>query len=153
MEDFKAYKINNSYPNKCYQTILKKYGSKVSKIGYSYVMKLNEQAPMLLSLNIGIKNKCITLVFPIHTKMTKDKPICALKFHYMFDKHEFSFIYYEKREDCGYNRHSWSSYKSDDKINTNEIILNVSNIIDESHTIVYGEIIEPCELSLQDLML
>ncbi|WP_283697537.1 hypothetical protein [Clostridium perfringens] len=154
MEKFKDYKINNRYPNKYYQTISKKYGRKVSKIGYPYVMKLNEQVPMVLNLNIGIKDKCVTLVFPIHTKMTKDKPICALKFHYMFDKHEFYFISYEKAKDFGYHQHLWSSYKAEDKINKpNEIILNVSNIINDSHTLVYGEIIEPYELSLQDLIL
>lgn len=153
MEEFKDFKINNRYPNKYYQTISKKYDRKISKLGYPYVMKLNEQAPMILTLKIGIKDKYVTLIFPIHTKMTKDKPICALKFNYIIDKHEFSFISYEKREDFDYNRHSWSSYKSDDKINTNEIILNVSKIIDDSNTIVYQDIIEPYELSLQDLML
>lgn len=153
MEDFKDYKINNRYPNKYYQTISKKYGRKVSKIGYPYVMKLNEQVPMVLSLNIGIKDKCVTLVFPIHTKMTKDKPICALKFHYMFDKHEFYFISYEKTKDYCYHQHIWRSYKAEDKIKNNEIILNVSNIIDESNTIVYEDTIEPYELALQDLIL
>lgn len=152
MEYFKDYKINNRYRNKYYQTISKKYGCKVSKIGYPYVMKLNEQAPMLLTLNIGIKDKYVTLVFPIHTKMTKDKPVCTLKFHYIFDKNEFYFISYEKEKDF-YHQHIWSSYKAEDKIKNNEIILNVSKIIDDSNTIVYGNIIEPYELSLKDLLL
>lgn len=63
MEEFKDYKINNRYSNKYYQTISRKYRRKVSKIGYPYVMKLNEQAPMLLTLKIGIEDKYITLVF------------------------------------------------------------------------------------------
>ena len=154
MEEFKDYKINNRYRNKYYQTISRKYGHKVSKIGYPYVMKLNEQAPMLLNLKIGIKDKYVTLVFPINTKMTKDKPVCTLKFHYIFDKHKFYFISYEKEKDYCYNQHIWSSYKAEDKINKpNEIILNVSNIIDDSNTIVYEDIIEPYELALQDLIL
>ncbi|AMN30792.1 hypothetical protein [Clostridium perfringens] len=153
MEEFKDYKINNRYRNKYYQTISKKYGRKVSKIGYPYVMKLNEQAPMLLTLKIGIKDKYVTLVFPIHTKMTKDKPVCTLKFHYMFDKNEFYFISYEKEKDYCYHQHIWSSYKAEDKINNNEIILNVSNIIDDNNTIVYKDIIEPYELALQNLLL
>ncbi|MDZ4994418.1 hypothetical protein GNF80_15835 [Clostridium perfringens] len=154
MEEFKDYKINNRYLNKCYQTISKKYGRKVSKIGYPYVMKLKEQVPMLLNLNIGIKDKYITLVFPIHTKMTKEKPICALKFHYMFDKNEFYFLSYEKNKDCGYHQHIWRNYKSEDKTNSNnDIILNAPNIIDNSCTFVYGEIINPYELALQDLLL
>lgn len=153
MEEFKDFKINNRYRNKYYQTISKKYGRKISKLGYPYVMKLNEQAPMLLTLNIGIKDKYVTLVFPIHTKMTKDKPICALKFHYIFNKNEFYFASYEKTQDCEYHQHVWSSYKSEDKIKNNEIILNVSNIIGDSNTIVYEDIIEPYELALQDLIL
>ena len=154
MEEFKDYKINNRYRNKCYQTISKKYGRKISKIGYQYIMKLNEQAPMLLTLKIGIKDKYVTLVFPINTKMTKDKSVCTLKFNYIFDKHKFYFISYEKEKDYCYHQRIWSSYKAEDKINKpNEIILNVSNIIDDSNTIVYEDIIEPYELALQDLIL
>ncbi|WP_195972417.1 hypothetical protein [Clostridium thermobutyricum] len=153
MEQFNDYKINNRYPNKYYKTISRKYGRKVSKIGYPYVMKLNEQNPMLLCLNVGIKDKYITLVLPIYTKMTKDKPICALKFHYMFDKNEFYFISYEKAKDCGYYKHIWSSYKIEDEINNNnEILLNISSIDKDSNMIVYENIIEPYSLSLQDLL-
>ncbi|HAT4218997.1 hypothetical protein JJB75_14555 [Clostridium perfringens] len=155
MEEFNDYKVNNRYKNKCYQTISKKYGRKISKIGYPYVMKLKEQNLILLCLNIGIRDKYITLVFPIHTKMTKDKPICALKFHYMFNKNEFYFISYEKTKDCSYHQHIWRNYKSEDKINSdNEILLNAPNIIDDnSNTLVYDDIIKPYELSLQDLLL
>ncbi|WP_317312371.1 hypothetical protein [Clostridium thermobutyricum] len=153
MEQFNDYKINNRYPNRYYKTISRKYGRKVSKIGYPYVMKLNEQNHMLLCLNIGIKDKYITFVFPIYTKMTKDKPICALKFHYMFDKNEFYFISYEKAENCGYYKHIWSSYKIEDEINNNnEILLNISSIDKDSNMIVYENIIEPYSLSLHDLL-
>ncbi|PWX25726.1 hypothetical protein CYK95_12625 [Clostridium perfringens] len=143
MEQFDDYKINNRYPNKCYRTISRKYGSKVSKLGYPYVMKLNEQNPILLCLNVGIRDKYITLVFPIHTEMTKDKPICTLKFHYMFDKHEFYFISDEKAKDGGYRQHIWGNYRVEDK----------TNIDDNSHTLVYENIIKPYALSLQDLLL
>lgn len=42
METIKDYKLNKRYSNKCYQTISRKYGRKVSKVGYPYVMKINE---------------------------------------------------------------------------------------------------------------
>lgn len=72
----------------------------------------------------------------------------------MFDKNEFYFISYEKAKDCGYHQHILSSYKAEDKIKKpNEIILNAPNIIDDSYTLAYDEIIEPYELSLQDLIL
>ncbi|EPB8167296.1 hypothetical protein ACRTAK_002980 [Clostridium perfringens] len=41
---------------------------------------------------------------------------------------------------------------NEDKIKNNEIVLNVSNIIDDSNTIVYEDIIELHELALQNLI-
>ncbi|XZM35065.1 hypothetical protein ACSXAY_17065 (plasmid) [Clostridium perfringens] len=66
-------------------------------------------------------------------------------------KLEIYFISYEK--DCGYHQHIWISSKSDYNINNNGIILNAPNIIDDGHTLVYGEIIKPYELALQDYLL
>ncbi|EGT4141295.1 hypothetical protein EQY97_10175 [Clostridium perfringens] len=153
MEQFNDYKINSRYPNKYYKTISRKYGRKVSKIGYPYVMKLNEQNPILLCLNIGVKDKYITLIFPIHTKMTKDKPICALKFHYMFDENKFYFISHEKSKELSYHQHIWKNYKSENETNNdNEILLNVLSIDKDSNTIIYEDIVEPYSLSLQDLL-
>lgn len=153
MEQFNDYKINSRYPNKYYKTISRKYGRKVSKIGYPYVMKLNEQNPILLCLNIGVKDKYITLIFPIHTKMTKDKPICALKFHYMFDENKFYFISHEKSKELSYHQHIWKNYKSENETNNdNEIMLNVLSIDKDSNTIIYEDIVEPYSLSLQDLL-
>ena len=153
MEEFNDYKINSRYPNKYYKTISRKYGRKVSKIGYPYVMKLNEQNPILLCLNIGIKDKYITLIFPIHTKMTKDKPTCALKFHYIFDENKFYFISHEKSKELSYHQHIWKNYKSENEINNdNEILLNVLSIDKDSNTIDYEDIVEPYSLSLQDLL-
>ena len=153
MEQFNDYKTNSRYPNKYYKTISRKYGRKVSKIGYPYVMKLNEQNPILLCLNIGVKDKYITLIFPIHTKMTKDKPICALKFHYMFDENKFYFISHEKSKELSYHQHIWKNYKSENETNNdNEIMLNVLSIDKDSNTIIYEDIVEPYSLSLQDLL-
>ncbi|EPB9414603.1 hypothetical protein ACRTAI_002963 [Clostridium perfringens] len=153
MEQFNDYKINSRYPNKYYKTISRKYGRKVSKIGYPYVMKLNEQNPILLCLNIGVKDKYITLIFPIHTKMTKDKPICALKFHYIFDENKFYFISHEKSKELSYHQHIWKNYKSENETNNdNEILLNVLSIDKDSNTIIYEDIVEPYSLSLQDLL-
>lgn len=43
--------------------------------------------------------------------MIKDKPIFALKFHYIFDENDFYFISYERTQDYAYCKHIWSSYK------------------------------------------
>lgn len=152
MEKFDDYKINHRYPNKGYQTISKKYGRKVSKIGYPYVMKLNEQHPMLLSLKVGIKEDYITLTFPLKNKLTKDKPICGLTLHYNFDKNEFRFISYEKATNGGWWQHNWYSHKvEDDRMCDKDILLNAPHrVSDESYMLIYDDVIEPFPLSLSD---
>ena len=83
--------INHRYPNKSYQTITKKYGRRLSKVGYPYIFKLDNQKLKMLHVKIGLqaeglKEQHITLNIPIETHMTKDKPACALTLHYFFDK-------------------------------------------------------------------
>lgn len=155
MEEFDDYKINHRYPNRYYQTISKKYGRKVSKLGYPYIMKLNEQSPMLLCLKVGIKEQYITAIFPLQTKMTKDKPVCGLTLRYNFDESKFCFISYEKAEDGGWRRHSWYSYEVEsDRLCDYDILLNTpQRVSNDSCTLIYADIIEPCPSPLLDLML
>lgn len=150
MENLNDYKINNRYPNKGYRTISRTYGRKISKLGYPYIMNLNDQSSILLCLNVGIRDNYITLVFPIYTKMTKDKPICNLKLRYNLDKNDFYFISYEKAKGLGYYKHIWSNCKSSN--NDNEIILNNPNILDDN-TLVYSDTITPYALATQDFLL
>lgn len=100
-EEIKDFKINHRYPNKLYQTISRKYKSgRVSRIGYPYILKLKEQdAPLLLHLEVGLKNVgTITMVFPIKTNLTKNKPICGLSLRYNFETLEFEFTTMQKTE-------------------------------------------------------
>lgn len=156
--EFDDYKINHRYPNKNYQTISKKYGRKISKLGYPYIMKLDEQKdqiPMLLRLRIGLKKQVLNLVFPLLTDMTKDKPICGLSLHYDFDKSEFHFTSHEKAKDVGWYCHNWYSCKVESNRKCdNDIILNPPQSIgDDSNMIVYDDIIKPYSLPLLDLCL
>lgn len=154
MEEFEDYKINHRYPNKSYQTISKKYGRKISKIGYPYILKLNEQVPFLLCLKIGIKERCITLIFPIQTSLSKDKPFCGLSLHFNFDKSEFDFTTYEKIKKGVWTRHVWSNYESENIGSSNVIILSCPHRVDEnSDTLIYNDIIKPSPSALLDLML
>ncbi|WOC32348.1 MULTISPECIES: hypothetical protein [Caproicibacterium] len=155
MEEFDDYKINHRYPNKSYQTISRKYGRKVSKMGYPYIMKLNEQLPMLLCIKVGINDKYVALVFPVQTSMTASKPICALSLRYMFDKNEFYFKSHEKAEGGGYYQHIWKNYELEKEVNNdNEILLNNPCKIDNSsNTLIYDDIIKPCSSLLQDILL
>lgn len=155
MNKFDDYKLNHRYPNKCYQTISKKYGRKVSKLGYPYIMKLNEQSPMLLNLKVGLKGQCITTIFPIQTKMTKDKPVCGLTLHWDFDKSNFRFISYEKEDNGGWQQHNWYSYEVEtDRMGDSDILLGTpQKVDDDSFTIIYSDIIELFPTPLLELVL
>ena len=121
------YKLNHRYPNRGYKTISRTYGRKVSKVGYIHKMKLNEQRPMLLRINIGVNDKIKTLIFPINTKMTKEKPFCVLEFHYMYDKRQFVFSTYESIEG-GWKIKSWIN-SEEKRRSKDDIIMEYPKII------------------------
>ena len=155
MKEFDDYKLNHRYPNNDYQTISKKYGRKVSKLGYPYIMKLNDQTQMLLCLKVGIKGQCINSIFPVLTKMTKDKPVCGLTLHYNFDMNEIRFISYEETEDGGWWQHNWYNYEiEEERKGYGNTIMKAPHRIDEnSYTLIYEDIIEPCPSTLSELLL
>lgn len=155
-EEFDDYKLNHRFSSKEWQTISKKYGRKISKIGYPYIMKLKEQAPMLLCIRIGIKEQYITMIFPVQTDMTKDSPVCGVSFRYDFDKCEFVFTTYEKNAtSVGWKPHTWRSHKKEsERFNEkNDIWLNAPCLIEEAHTMIFEDVIEPCASRIEDLLL
>lgn len=156
MGEFSDYKINHRYPNKGWQTISKKYGRKVSKLGYPYITKLSDQTPMLLCLKVGLKEKCMTLVFPIQTSMTKDKPICGLSLNYEFDKSSFYFTSHQKAEDGPgwYSRRWWNCKVDGVELSEFDTLLSPPHrVSDDSYTAIYGDVIEPCPSALSDFLL
>ncbi|MFT9076318.1 hypothetical protein [Ethanoligenens sp.] len=156
LEEFDDYKINHRYPNKNYHTISKKYGRKLSKIGYPYIMKLDEQSPMLLCLKAGINKQYITMIFPVQTNMTKDRPVSGLSLRYDFDKSEFHFTSYKKSVNRGaYHPHIWRNHEIEgDRKGNNDILLNPPcKVGGGSCTLLYDNVIEPCSTTLSDLLL
>lgn len=156
LEEFDDYKINHRYPNKSYQTISKKYGRKVSKIGYPYIMKLDEQSPMLLCLKVGIDKQYVTMIFLVQTNMTKDRPVSGLSLRFDFDKSEFHFTSYEKAESCRvYHPHIWRNHEMEgDRKSYNDILLSSPcKVGGDSCMLIYNNIIEPCSATLSDLLL
>lgn len=156
MENFSDYKLNHRYPNKCYQTISKRTGKKVSKIGYSYIMKLAEQeSPFLLCLKVGMKwEEPLTMIFPVFTSMTKEKPVCGLSFRFCYDDGKFSFATH-KRTKNGIASQYWYNFKSDTKAeqrNAEAILLNSPSRVGESRLFIYGDIIKPFSVPLTDLL-
>lgn len=149
-EEFTDYKKNHRYPNKGFQTISKKYGRKVSKLGYPYILKISEQSPMLLCIKVGIGEQFVTMIFPVLTDMTKEKPICNLSFHFDFDKSEFSFISLENIGEGSWTQHIWHNYEDWD-IGTQ---LNSPHELGEGkYTLIYEDIITPFSQPLAAFML
>lgn len=144
------WKINHRYPNGGYQTISKKIGRKVSKLGYPYVLKLNEQGPMLLTINVGIEEDYVSLVFPLETNMTKEKPVCALTMRYLFDVKRFSFTSTESVKDDRVFRYNWLS-EPKDTMTKCDIVLATPTLAEDSCTLVYQDVITPFASTIEKL--
>lgn len=152
-EKFEDKKMNHRYPNKGYQTISRTYGRRVSKFGYPYVMKLNEQGPMLLCIKFGIKEEVITAIIGLKTNMTNENPVCCLSLLLNFDEQKMKFISCEKIEDGGWLMHHWYNYDpgEDYRSDTNIILNTPRKVRDESYTLIYDEFIEPYPSTISDL--
>jgi len=150
-------KINHRYINKGYQTISRTYGRRVSKLGYPYVMKLKEQEqPMLLCLKVGLKDKFITLMFPVVTKMTKEQPVCNLSLHYIFDKDEMHFqSHYICDDGKGWLTTEWVNFEiEEERKHKGMVVLQKPHrASDGDMIIIFDDIIEPHPSTIQDLLL
>ena len=84
MENMKDIKLNRRYPNKTYRTISRKYGRKLSKVGYPYMLKIEEKIDetILLAVRIGEKNtkNYLDMIFPLEIHLSKEKPVLEINF-------------------------------------------------------------------------
>lgn len=156
MEQINDFKLNSRYPNKNWATISKKYDRKVSKLGYPYVMKLNEQGPMALDIKVGIRDQdAMTLAFCLETNMTKEKPACLLRLAYDFEKSAFCLSSYEEGKGVGSIPHYW--YNNDEGKDLkamdfpNDVMLEVSEADPQALTVVYKDLITAYPCALEDL--
>lgn len=70
---------NHRHPNKTLITVSKKDGRKVCKIGYPICKPIKElNRYKMMVLKVGIKEKTVTLCFPLDIKLTKNNPIGGL---------------------------------------------------------------------------
>lgn len=150
-EQIKDYKLNHRYPNKGYQTISRTYGRRVSKIGYPYVVKL-EQTHFLLRINVGLKDQYISLVFPVELNLTKEKPVCGLSLNYNFDKNTFYLMSHEKAEDDGWYFYRWYSHMPEHEITDRDVVLPAPLAMDDSMVAMYQICITPFPSAISDLM-
>ena len=143
-------KLNHRYPNTGYQTISRKYGRKVSKLGYPYVMKLDEQDIMLLKIKVGLCENTNTLIFPIQTNMTQDRPTCVLSMYYIFDEMKVHFMSHEDYKDGGWHQHNWYNYMPAELIGENESVITGKM---EGKRIIYHDVIKPFPSSKDNLLI
>lgn len=152
------YKLNNRYPNKNYVTISKKYGRKVSKIGYPYYLDIGAHT-ILLQIQVGIKseystleNEGSTLIFPIEVTLSEDKPVCGLRMKFIFDEMGIDFISYKKCDIGGWKRTIWTNHTADlAKSHENAIELDIPAQMNES-SVIYSTVIAPFPQRLEDLL-
>lgn len=108
-EEIGSQKHNHRYPNRNYVTISKKLGRKVSKIGFPFLVDLNDEQLMNLWIKIGIEGKAVKLIFPVKITLTKDEPVATLEGHFNFDKSRFTFTTYKPASDGRWQQIIWTN--------------------------------------------
>lgn len=159
LEKFSDKKLNHRYPNKAYHTISKKYGKKVSKIGYPYFFDFDETAPnfntWLLSLTVGMDSveNAVQLIFPLILNVTKEKPVCALSLRYNFIEQTFTFQTHKPSDDgIGWTSCYWTNddkFKYDDNV----VRFDIPEKIENSGTLIYSNAIVPVACKVNKLLI
>lgn len=153
-EKLEPYVLNHRYPNHGYATISKKSGRKLSKIGYPYFLELNMTHYILLTIEIGVQEQTMKLIFPVEVTLSKDKPVCGLTFHFnfeSFDNPDFIFYSYKKAEDTGWYQYTWSN-KEEKESNEKEIIMERPTLVNK-YTLLYKDVITPFSQKLNELFI
>lgn len=159
-------KLNHRYPNKAYRTISRKYGRKVSKIGYPYFFPLKENCygdcedvTWLLNVEFGIckegetdTKETIKAVFPVKLSLAKDKPVCGLSLRlHLTDKDvDFDFeTHYYNEETGGWDGTFYTTApKTDDAVP-----LEIAAHDKDSFTVLFSTVLEPYAQKPDKLML
>lgn len=149
-EELPSQKLNHRYINANYQTISKKNGRRVSKIGYPYYVDLNDESMsmLLLCVEVGLREEVVRLIFPISLHLTEEKPVCGLVLHYNFE--DSTFVFFTKYYDGKYINEIVYGNKTLEKQNVHLFSdpAQVSN-----HTLLYSEVMEPKACKLDNLWL
>lgn len=170
MEELPDKKLNHRYPNKCYQTISKTYGRRVSKAGYPYYFDIQEgeEQLFLLAVEYGVYPKgadeCITnkLLFPVKTNLTAEKPVCGLSLYFNFITKELRFGTCVKEENGlpfdGWTPRYWSNQPDEHKeFGTEMLHFNeaADKFADKQLTLtrICSTTLEPSSVKVEDLFL
>ena len=148
----KNTKLNHRYPNRRYYTITRKYGRRVSKIGYPYFINLSDKPQrLLLTIHVGVGEKVINICVPVVVHLTEDLPCCSLNLNFMFETCEFSIISYRKDED-GWYYYSWTAAKEVNvKKHEHGESIGTPTIDIKTHTLFFQREITPFPQKMEDL--
>lgn len=141
-------KVNQRFSNKYYWTISKKYGRKLSKVGYPYAVDLDKENIMMLSINIGTKDNSLIMVlkFPLKILLTTNNPYSYLQFILNLDAGDFRFKTLKKSDiSTGYDPIIWSNRENDGKQYKHEYYYHITEAqhIEDTNTFIYENIITP----------
>lgn len=149
-EELSNQKLNHRYINKNYQTISKKNGRRVCKIGYPYYVNLDDKSKdvLLLCIEVGFWEEVIRLVFPISLNLKKENPVCGLVLHYNFE--DATFVFYTQYSDGGKINEISYGNQVDDRENFH--LFSEPTLVGD-HILLYSEVIEPKACKLENLRL
>lgn len=141
MEEITDIKLNRRYPNKTYRTITRKYGRKLSKVGYPYMLKIEEpiNETWLLAVKFGEKetDNYLEMMFPLEVNLSKEKPFLRIQF--LIDN-EFNLW-------ISSSRYSKKDYKIENVALTNKLNKNsCKNLLGQpvkngEHMLIYSDVL------------
>ena len=150
-------KLNHRYYwNKNFKTISRKYGRKVSKIGYPHFFSLEDDIALLV-VEVGVckpnetdTNEIIKAIFPLKLSLTKDKPICGLSLNLNVEKMEFYFESYGKKEEnSSIESIRWSSDPKTDNV----VPLEIADADKECGSLLFCTPLEPFAVTPEELII
>lgn len=105
---FMDCKLNHRYPNKEYYTISRKYGRRLSKIGYPYFLDLQDgKQKLLISIHYSLLDTLINIKFPIEINLTEMNPVCGLGIRYIPENGELILTSNERTDDGSWMTYRW----------------------------------------------
>lgn len=151
-------KLNHRYENKGYYTISRKYGRRVSQIGYPYYVDLNDELQkFMMTIHAGIGEDVVHLNIPVQVMLTQEKPVCGLSIRCIHENRECVF-----RSCRNKNNHkewlvnSWHAIKPGYQISfgdSESTILESPEINKDTMTLTFTEEITPFPQKVEELFL
>ena len=120
-------KPNHRYPNTGYSTLSRKYGKRVSRAGYPYIVKLGT-TNFIMKLHMKMSRMNIVLSFKMKCTLTKEKPVCDVEIRYLFDEGSIIIETYERKDKYLYSK-MWKNHRLDEDKDCTDLTIEGSDTI------------------------